>query len=312
MVKLTNTIEINGKTYFTGAIPTPRNILIKAKPFIAPETAVKQENHLHRPKKLSYWLNGTDGDCVSAEEAFARGCGDDGVFITDESVGKFIDNYALRNGARIDTVIEGFSEKIDGSDSFGFIQDGTEYYHGGYGVFGVDWTNENDLKQVLLFSPVKLGVAASQIQFFDVSGGWIVRNVQDDPSAREDHCVSLCGFGTFSWLAEQLEIELPDDIDGSQQGWAIFTWNSIGIVDTQSLLAMTFEAWARIPINKTDKLYPSKDYPEWDGQKDYKKGDRVWWLNFVWESVYDGINPLSPGPQKDFYWTKIESTAPQS
>lgn len=310
MDKRINTVEINGTTYFTGAIPTPRNRLIKAKPFIAPEAAVEQKNHLYRPKKLSFWLNDVDGDCVTAEEAFSRGCGEDGVFITDEAVRKLIDNFDLRNGARVEGIIDCFSKEIGESDSMGFIQNENEYYHGGQEVFGVDWTNETDLKQAILRSPVKLGIAASQLKGFNDDGGWIIRNVQEDPDAKEDHCVSLCGFGTISWLAEQLDMDLPDDVDSSQPGWAMFTWNSIGIVDTQSMLAMTFEAWMREPINKKDNLYPSNDYPEWNGQNKYEKGDRVWWLNSVWESVYEGINPLSPGSEESLYWKKISSTMP--
>jgi hypothetical protein len=30
--------------------------------------------------------------------------------------------------------------------------------------------------------------------------------------------------------------------------YAMFTWNSIGIIDRQSMLNMTHEAWIRIPV----------------------------------------------------------------
>jgi hypothetical protein len=30
--------------------------------------------------------------------------------------------------------------------------------------------------------------------------------------------------------------------------YAMFTWNSIGIIDEQSMLNMTYEAWIRNPV----------------------------------------------------------------
>ena len=49
------------------------------------------------------------------------------------------------------------------------------------------------------------------------------------------------------WLAQQLGVEVPPGVDGSQPGYAMFTWNSIGIIDQPSMLAITHEAWLRNP-----------------------------------------------------------------
>jgi hypothetical protein len=64
------------------------------------------------------------------------------------------------------------------------------------------------------------------------------------PDSAEDHCVSLCGYGTINWLAQQLLVEVPAAVDGTNRGYALFTWNSIG---EPSLLAITHEAWLRQP-----------------------------------------------------------------
>ncbi len=70
-------------------------------------------------------------------------------------------------------------------------------------------------------------------------------------NAIEDHCVTLCGYGSLSWLAEQLGVEVPDGVDGRKPGYAMFTWSTIGIVDVPSMVAVTQEAWLRQPTTVT-------------------------------------------------------------
>ena len=76
--------------------------------------------------------------------------------------------------------------------------------------------------------------------------GWFATGLTKDTN--EDHCVSLCGYGTIAWLAAQLGVSVPDGIDGTQQGLGLFTWDSIGIIDWPSMLAITGEAWLRNPV----------------------------------------------------------------
>jgi hypothetical protein len=66
-----------------------------------------------------------------------------------------------------------------------------------------------------------------------------------------DHCVSLCGYGSLAWLAGQLKAAVPAGIDGTKLGYAMFTWDSIGIVDQPSMIAITHEAWLRVPTTVT-------------------------------------------------------------
>jgi len=64
--------------------------------------------------------------------------------------------------------------------------------------------------------------------------------------------VSLCGYGTLAALVDlfkqhNVTINAPQGMP-TDLCYAMFTWNSIGIVDQQSMLNMTYEAWIRNPV----------------------------------------------------------------
>ncbi len=58
-----------------------------------------------------------------------------------------------------------------------------------------------------------------------------------------DHCIGACGYGPGNWLAQQLGGTLAS----TNPGIAVFTWNTIGVLDVPSFIAITGEAWARHP-----------------------------------------------------------------
>lgn len=102
--------------------------------------------------------------------------------------------------------------------------------------------------------PVKIGVAGDQLEsvWWGNGGssaggvnGWFATGFYPDNA--EDHCVSLCGYGTMAWLAEELKVQVPAGVDGTKPGYGLFTWDSIGIIDVPSMLAITQEAWLRTP-----------------------------------------------------------------
>jgi hypothetical protein len=113
---------------------------------------------------------------------------------------------------------------------------------------------------------VKIGIAANQIEkaWGTTNGrtGWFAIGLSND--AAEDHCVSLCGYGTISWLAQQLNAQVPGGVNGSQQAYAMFTWNSIGVIDAPSMTAITHEAWVRQPTtvinNRVVRVYVDSDF----------------------------------------------------
>ena len=219
-----------------GAKPSPRHRLAAAEPVrIVGPTPVQW---LWKPVQLSMWLNATYGDCVTAEEAFAKACNNPEIFITDDTVLAWASANNVLNGADLTQV-------LDLMQNAGFAQDGNLYNDGPFN--SVDWTNTTALQNAIAQGPVKIGVAADQLETAvgttdPPPSGWVATGFTKDTN--EDHCVSLCGYGSASWLAAQLGVSSPGDFPA----YALFTWDSIGIIDIPSMLAICGEAWLRSPV----------------------------------------------------------------
>ena len=67
-----------------GAIPSPRSTLAAAVPHVARIGA--PPNFIAKPQDISMWGNDVHGDCVTAEEAFAKACNNPEIFISDAEV----------------------------------------------------------------------------------------------------------------------------------------------------------------------------------------------------------------------------------
>lgn len=221
-----------------GALPTPRHLLASATPYSV--TVGAPPTHLVVPKRLSMWGNDVHGDCVTAEEAFAKACHSPEIFISDSVVLQWATQHGVLEGANLHEVLQWMRTE-------GFVQGGHTYDDGPF--YSLDWTNPATLTSAIAQGPVKIGVAADQLEtaWHTTNGhsGWFAAGFSDD--ANEDHCVSLCGYGSLQWLAQQLKVKVPARIDGSKPGYAMFTWDSIGIIDQSSLNAITHEAWLRNP-----------------------------------------------------------------
>ena len=223
-----------------GALPTPRSVLASAKPFVKRTELGAPPEFITIPRQLSMWGNDVHGDCVTAEEAFAKACYQPEIFIGD---GEVI-NWATRHG-----VLEGayINQVLDWMVTDGFQQNGQVYDDGG--KLAVDWNNAGVLKDAICQGPVKLGVAADQIQTaYRRQNGWFGTGFHAD--GNEDHCVALCGYGSLSWLAQQFGVAVPAGVDGNAPGYAMFTWDTIGIIDEPSMRAITHEAWLRNPTTR--------------------------------------------------------------
>lgn len=243
-----------------GAIPSPRHKLAAAVPHrIVGPTPIQ---FLWSPTQLSMWDNDVDGVCVTAEEALKCSCSPK-VFITDDTVIAWATKNSVLNGADLTQV-------LDLMQSGGFPQDGVIYNDGPY--TSVDWTNSTALQNAIAQGPVKIGVAADQLENAAPEPpvmGWLATGFAAD--ANEDHCVSLVGFGTIAWLSGQIQLlaqklglqalQLPDDgMNVTQQAYALFTWKSIGIIDVPSLLAICGEAWLRNPSTLVAAPVPEAEY----------------------------------------------------
>jgi hypothetical protein len=110
--------------------------------------------------------------------------------------------------------------------------------------------------------PLKIGVASANLtsgprgQVTPGTSGWAIHGL---PTGQpENHCASLCGYGPLAALVDLFErhglkVDLPS---GMPTGlcYAMFTWGSIGIVDRQSLMNITGEAWVRNPTTIVKNL----------------------------------------------------------
>jgi hypothetical protein len=190
------------------------------------------------------WGNDVHGDCVTAEEAFTKACNNPEIFIPDSDVIAWATRHGVLEGAYFTQVMQWMQN--DGFAEGSYVYDDGPYY-------SVNWTDAPTLQSAISKGPVKIGIAADQVETaWRTTGGrtgWFGVGFHADPG--EDHCVSLCGYGTLSWLAQQLHVQVPAGIDGSKPGYAMFTWNSIGIIDVPSLIAVTHEAWLRQPTTVT-------------------------------------------------------------
>ena len=228
-----------------GAIPTPRSVLAAATHYVAAVGA--PPNFITVPQTISFWGNYYHGDCVTAEEAFAKACNSPEIFISENEVIAWATNHNVLEGAYLPQVMQYM--QTDGFVESPYVYDDGPFY-------SVDWTNSATLQSAISQGPVKIGVAGDQLNtvWHNAGGssaggvsGWFATGFRPEPSSAEDHCVTLCGYGTIAWLAQQLNVRVPAGVDGTQPGYALFTWDSIGVIDVPSLLAITFEAWLRIP-----------------------------------------------------------------
>jgi len=220
-----------------GASPSPRVALAAATPFALRVGAPPQ--FLTAPQQLSFWGNYTDGDCVTAEEAFTKACHNPEIFITEDVAVGWARDHGVLNGAVISDVLTWMQDD-------GFQQDEHRYNDGQH--YAVNWTHRATLISAISNGPVKIGVAADQLE--DAwqpvrASGWVATGFKQDDD--EDHCVSLCGYGSIAWLLQQLGGHVPAGVDGNAFAYALFTWNSIGVIDEPSMRAITHEAWLRTP-----------------------------------------------------------------
>lgn len=219
-----------------GALPSPRHRLCAAMPHVATVQAPAQ--FLWKPAQMSMWGNATYGLCTVSEEAFAKGATAN-VFVPDAVVIAWAQHNHAING---DTLID----VLDRMQARGFALAGHTYDDGP--STSVDWTNAAILQSAIAQGPVKIGIAADQLQKVvghPPANGWLARGFTQDQNM--DHCVSLAGYGSIQWLADQLGTAVPSGVDGTAPAYALFTWGSIGIIDIPSLLSICGEAWLRNP-----------------------------------------------------------------
>jgi hypothetical protein len=225
----------------SGEFPSPNHELAAAQPYKASAGAVA-ESFLAWPIEIGFGGNQKVIASLWAEEAFAKACAEPRVFVPTDVVMCTARQCGSSNFARF-------------MQTHGFQMDGKAYMDGPFN--SVDWTNLAILNSAIYsHGPVKIGVGAEDFQrnahglVTPGTSGWAMYSYPKD--LPEGHCVSLCGYGTLTELVSQFHrhnviVHAPP---GMPTGlcYAMFTWNSIGIIDQQSMLNMTYEAWIRIPV----------------------------------------------------------------
>jgi len=250
--KTANNVDLT-KRLPRGAIPTPRHELAAAMPHIPDPKISAPPSFLMWPVRMSLWNNSTYGDCVSAEEAFAKATAAPKTFITEATVVSWATAHGYLHGAYLNDVMT--TMQTDG-----FPHNQKKYDDGPYQ--SVNWHNAPLMSSAIYsHGPVKIGVAAANFQsaargqhgiVTPGTSGWTMYNYPATTGQQEDHCTSLCGYGTFTALVRlfkkhRVTVHKPK---GMPKGlcYAMFTWNSIGIIDENSMLNMTHEAWIRVPV----------------------------------------------------------------
>jgi hypothetical protein len=249
------------KKFKTGAKSTPRHKLAAATPFKPlPSLMGVPDKFGIVPTQLSMWGNDQYGDCVTAEEAYAKAaysilCGLPELFITEQSVIAWADKYGFLNGAALTDVMD--EMKYNGLPD----ASGKTYEDGPYTA--VDWTNDANLQAAITQGPIKIGVASAQLQNvpgIGTTNGWFATGFTQASPQDEDHCICYTGYGTIADCYKFLNMPVLSSVpDPTKPGILAFTWSTVGVIDKESMLAVTFEAWSRNPT--TVGVFPPTPTP---------------------------------------------------
>ena len=234
-----------GRRLFRGARPTHRGKLAAARPF-RPGVAAPPSYCWIFPAKMNMQGNSQYGDCVSAEEAQNKCVG--GIYIEEQTTVSWAQKNGDLNGANLEPVIQQM-------ENAGMAQDDNVYGDGS--ALAVDFTDsptmQSAIYQALLEGgQIKMGIAADQLPAgAGNANGWIL--VGASPDSNEDHCTGICGYGTIAEFAQAIQqvygitVTIPSGLDPDTQGYAMYTWSTIGWLDVQSMIHISGEAWIRTP-----------------------------------------------------------------
>ncbi len=191
---------------------------------------------------LDFWKPGDLNNSFWIEESFAKFCAKPHIQLPKELVLETIDKCGTMN----------VSEFLQ---TEGFQLNGKKYLNGTFQ--SINWTEPNLLKSAIYqYGPIKIGVASNDFlsnskgMVTPAVNGWAMYNYPSGLKA--DDWASICGYGQLNKLINQfatkgIAVNIPE---GMPEGlcYAIFVYNSVGIIDEQSLVNMTNEAWVRTPV----------------------------------------------------------------
>jgi hypothetical protein len=230
----------------SGAFPTPNYELADAPPYRA--AGPTRESFIAWPTGVDFWGGEKPSNSIWAEEAFAKACAEPKVFIPSNVV---LSTARLCGSSNFSAFVQ----------THGFQMNGKAYLDGPFN--SVDWTKAAALNNAIAnFACVKIGVASAnfgaggQGRVTPGTSGWAIHGL---PTAQPGvHCASLFGYGPLPIIVHSFEqhgvnVSLPPGMP-AELCYAMFTQGSVGIVDRQSLMNITSEAWVRIPTTIVKSL----------------------------------------------------------
>ncbi len=232
-------LEGGAEIFVPSEFPAPNQELATAQPYRTGGGA--SESFLAWPIEIGFWGNDKESNSIWAEEGFAKACAEPKVLIPTDLVLSTARECGSSN----------FSEFLQ---THGFQMERKAYLDGPF--HSVDWTNAVILNDAIAnVGPVKIGVASANFaagpngHVTPGTSGWAMYGL---PTGQpEDHCASLCGYGSLAALVDLFErrgvkVKVSSDMPTGLY-YAMFSRGSIGIVDQQSLMNITGEAWVRTP-----------------------------------------------------------------
>lgn len=242
------------KKFGRGLKPTPRWKIAATKQF-DPRGVRLPTSVAYVPTKLSMWLNDSQGDCVTAEEAFNQDVM--GTFIADTTVQAWAGKYGFLDGANLTDV-------MDQMKLSGFSQGGSTYGVGSYS--SVNFTDEPSLQAAISLGVVKYGLDANALPSgAGNANGWYAYGGNPGQFGNEDHCMGFCGFGSPQAMFTALGMAVPADWPAaSKTAYLVFTWSTIGVVDHAWVMSTVGEAYVRQPdatINGAPQPNPGPNPP---------------------------------------------------
>jgi hypothetical protein len=223
----------------TGDFPSPNQVLADAPRYRGGGSI--PESFIAWPTKIDFWGDATAGDSIWAEEAFAKACVEPKAFIPADVVSSASRECGSSNFAA-------FMQR------HGFQMDHTAFLDGPFSL--INWMDAAALNAAIAnIGPVKIGVASAGLSWgphgriTPGASGWTIYGLpQAQPGG---YCASLCGYGPLAALVDffgQRGVDV-NSRPGAPTGlsYAMFASGSIGIIDRQSLVNITGEAWVRNP-----------------------------------------------------------------
>lgn len=195
------------------------------------------------PPQTDMWDNDHDGDCVTAQEAWAKAwwsvrCGLPELFVPTAEVIRWASKYGFLNGANLTDVMDKMSAD-------GFTINGQNYKDGPYA--SVNYTSWDTLASALAnVGCINIAIDANALPAgAGNQTGWYALSKGNYPNT--DHCVGLGAFGPASFCYDLMKVAVPSAVGATVPGLILYTWNTHGFVTLDWLAGTCTEAWTRNP-----------------------------------------------------------------